>query len=242
MVMLVVQQGLKAGAPSRNQDCEAGGVLGSGDPWQFVTQTHRALRGGVRLRVRHEQVRGENREVGASDLIHTMHRQHSGGSAVNRLQTIDEIVERYCVASTPGKSRLYVGLGTLFLAFAVIGIWVPGWPTVSWAVPAAFLFSLSSERMFRITLTNRYFGPAMYEYYATGKTLPRHVKFLIVVMIGIMASVSAYLVWYVSTRGDGVLWVPSTWNGPDPGFGAGAIILVGLIGIWYVQVKVNTRE
>ncbi|MDP6662038.1 MAG: YbaN family protein [Candidatus Thalassarchaeaceae archaeon] len=161
---------------------------------------------------------------------------------MNRLQTIDEIVERYCVASTPGKSRLYVGLGTLFLAFAVIGIWVPGWPTVSWAVPAAFLFSLSSERMFRITLTNRYFGPAMYEYYATGKTLPRHVKFLIVVMIGIMASVSAYLVWYVSTRGDGVLWVPSTWNGPDPGFGAGAIILVGLIGIWYVQVKVNTRE
>ena len=171
-----------------------------------------------------------------------MRRQHTGGSAVDRLQTIDEIVDRYCVASTPGKSRLYVGLGTLFLAFAVIGLWIPGWPTVSWAVPAAFLFSLSSERMFRKTLTNPYFGAAMFEYYATGKTMPRHVKFSIAVMIGIMASVSAYFVWYVSTRGDGVLLDPSTWSGPDPGFGAGAVILAGLVGIWYVQIKVNSRE
>ena len=52
---------------------------------------------------------------------------------MERLETVDEIVERYCVASSPGKSRLYVGLGSLFLVFAVIGIWIPGWPTVSWA-------------------------------------------------------------------------------------------------------------
>jgi hypothetical protein len=160
---------------------------------------------------------------------------------MERLQTIDEVVEHYCVSSSPAKSKLYIGLGSLFLVFAVIGIWIPGWPTVSWAVPAAFLFSLSSERMFRMTLANRYFGPAMFEYYATGKTLPRHVKFSIAVMIGVMTSVSAYFVWYVSTRGDGFLWNPSTWNGPDPGFGAGAIILVGLIGIWYVQAQVNSR-
>jgi hypothetical protein len=79
MVMLVVQQNPKAGTTSRNQDCEADGVLGSGDSWQFVTQAHSALRGRVRLRVRHEHVRGENREVGASDLIHMTHRPHSGG-------------------------------------------------------------------------------------------------------------------------------------------------------------------
>lgn len=160
---------------------------------------------------------------------------------MDRLQTVDEIIERYCVSSSPARSNLYIGLGSLFLAFAVIGIWIPGWPTVSWAVPAAFLFSLSSEKMFRKTLTNPYFGAAMFEYYATGKTLPRHVKFSIAVIIGVMASVSAYFVWYVSTRGDGILWDPSTWNGPDPGYGAGAIILVGLIGIWYVQAQVNTR-
>ena len=161
---------------------------------------------------------------------------------MERLETVDDIVERYCVASSPGKSRLYVGLGSLFLAFAVIGIWVPGWPTVSWAVPAAFLFSLSSERMFRLTLTNRYFGAAMFEYYATGKTMPKHAKYLTVGLIATMTSLSSYFVWHVSTRGDGVLTDPASWNGADPGFGAGTIILVGLIGMWYVGFKVPSRD
>ena len=161
---------------------------------------------------------------------------------MERLETVDDIVERYCVASSPGKSKLYVGLGSLFLAFAVIGIWIPGWPTVSWAVPAAFLFSLSSERMFRLTLTNRYFGAAMFEYYATGKTIPKHAKYLTVGLIATMTSLSSYFVWHVSTRGDGVLTDPASWNGADPGFGAGAIILVGLIGVWYVGFKVPSRD
>ena len=160
---------------------------------------------------------------------------------MERLETTDDIVERYCVASSPGKSRLYVGLGSLFLAFAVIGIWVPGWPTVSWAVPAAFLFSLSSERMFRLTLTNRYFGAAMFEYYATGKTMPKHAKYLTVGLIATMTSLSSYFVWHVSTRGEGMLTDPASWNGADPGFGAGTIILVGLIGMWYVGFKVPSR-
>ena len=161
---------------------------------------------------------------------------------MERLETVDDIVERYCVASSPGKSRLYVGLGSLFLAFAVLGIWIPGWPTGSWAVPAAFLFSLSSERMFRLTLTNRYFGAAMFEYYATGKTIPQHAKYLTVGLIAIMTSLSSYFVWHVSTRGDGVFTEPASWNGADPGFGAGTIILVGLIGMWYVGFKVPSRD
>ena len=161
---------------------------------------------------------------------------------VERLETIDEVVERYCVGSSQGKSRLYVGLGSLFLGFAIIGIWIPGWPTVSWAVPAAFLFSMSSERMFRLTLTNRYFGSAMFDYYATGKTIPKHAKYATVGMIAMMASISAYFVWLVSTKGDGVLTDPSSWNGADPGFGAGTVILVGMIGMWYVGFQVPTRE
>ena len=163
-------------------------------------------------------------------------------AVVERLQTIDEVVEKYCVASSPAKSRFYVGLGMMFLGFAVIGIWVPGWPTVSWAVPAAFLFSMSSEKMFRITLTNRYFGTAMFEYYATGKTIPKHAKYGTIGLIALMTSVSSYFVWLVSTKGDGVLSNPSSWSGVDPGFGAGTVILVGLIGVWYVGFRVPTRE
>ena len=161
---------------------------------------------------------------------------------MEHLGTLDEVVARYCVASSPAKSRLYVGLGSLFLVFAVIGVWVPGWPTVSWAVPAAFLFSMSSERMFRLTLTNRYFGSAMFDYYATGKTIPKHAKYATVGLIALMASISAYFVWLVSTKGDGVLADPSSWNGADPGLGAGTVILVGLFGMWYVGFRVRTRE
>ena len=92
-------------------------------------------------------------------------------SKFERLETIDDIVEEYCVSSSPIKSKIYVSLGYLFVIFAIIGIWIPGWPTVSWAVPAAFLFSLSNETLFRWSLSNKYFGKAMFEYYATGKTL-----------------------------------------------------------------------
>lgn len=161
---------------------------------------------------------------------------------MKRLETIDEVVEKYCIASNSAKSRLYVGLGTLFLGFAAIGIWIPGWPTVSWAVPAAFLFSMSNEKMFRLTLTNRYFGPAMFDYYATGKTIPLHAKRAVVGLIALMSGISAFFVWHVSTKGDGTLFDPSSWDGADPGFGATTILLVGLIGMWYVSFRVPSRE
>ncbi len=158
-----------------------------------------------------------------------------------RLQSVDEVVEQYSVASSPLKSKIYVGFGCLFVVFAIIGIWVPGWPTVSWAVPAAFLFSMSNERLFRWTLTNQYFGDTLFDYYATGKSLPKHVKVIIMIMIGFMTSISTYFVWAVSTKGDGVLMDPSSWNGADPGYGSATILVVGIIGIWYVASKVRTR-
>ena len=160
---------------------------------------------------------------------------------MERVGSIDELVERYCVSSNPFLSRLYVGLGFLFVGFAIIGLWIPGWPTVSWAVPAAFLFSYSSEKMFRWTLTNRFFGAAMFEYYATGKTVPRHARTGIMVLIALMSTASAAFVWYISTLGDGELYDPSSWNGADPGFGAVTIILAGLFGIIYVATRVRIR-
>ncbi|MED6305918.1 MAG: DUF454 family protein [Candidatus Thermoplasmatota archaeon] len=160
---------------------------------------------------------------------------------MKRLESIDDIVDVYFVSSSPVRSKIFVALGSLFVLFAVIGIWIPGWPTVSWAVPAAFLFSFSSEKLFRWSLTNNYFGSALFEYYATGKTLPFHVKIIIASFISIMSGFSAYFVWHVSTRGEGKFTNPSTWNGADPGFGAVTILLVGLFGIWYVLYQVKSR-
>ena len=97
-------------------------------------------------------------------------------TVISEDSTIDDIVNHYFSSSSPFKSKIYSALGSLFVVFAIIGIWVPGWPTVSWAVPAAFLFSLSNEKLFRWSLTNEYFGAALFRYYATGKTLPYHVR------------------------------------------------------------------
>ena len=161
---------------------------------------------------------------------------------MERLETVEEIVEEYSISSSPSKSRLYTILGSLFVVFAIIGIWIPGWPTVSWAVPAAYFFSISSERLFRWTLTNNYFGPAIFEYYATGKTIPRHAKYGVVSLIAAMSSLSAYFVWAVSTRGSGSLGDPTSWDGADPGFGAATILIIGMIGVWYVGFRVPTRN
>lgn len=159
-----------------------------------------------------------------------------------RLLTIDSVVEKYCISNNKMKSFVYQILGLIFTLFAIIGIFIPGWPTVSWAVPAAFLFSLSNERLFRWTLSNKFFGTQMFDYYATGKSLPKHVKYVIMGMVGVMAIISAYLVWFVSTKGDGDLFKPDTWTGADKyGMGSITILLVGLMGMFYVRYFVNTR-
>jgi uncharacterized membrane protein YbaN (DUF454 family) len=161
---------------------------------------------------------------------------------MERLDSIEQIITKYSVASSSIKSTIYTLLGIIFVSFAIIGIFIPGWPTISWAVPAAFLFSLSNEKLFRWTLSNDYFGSAIFEYYATGKTIPKHAKYGIISLIGLMSCLSAYFVWYVSTKGDGELFDLSSWDGADPGYGAITIIIVGLIGIWYIIFKVSSRN
>ena len=42
--------------------------------------------------------------------------------------------------------------------------------------------------------------------------------------------------------GDGIWNDMSSWNGADPGFGFITILVFGIIGVWYVGMKVTTRE
>ncbi|MBT4060072.1 MAG: YbaN family protein [Euryarchaeota archaeon] len=143
-----------------------------------------------------------------------------------RLENIDAVVEKYSRNSTPLRRKIYVFIGCIFIVCAIIGIWIPGWPTVSWAVPAAYLFSISNEKLFRWTLTNRWFGSALFDYYSTGKTLPKHVKTWIIVFITIMSAVS---IWITDLTG-------------DPGYGQVTIVIVWLIGVWFINSKVKTRS
>ena len=142
------------------------------------------------------------------------------------MSKVDEIVSQYLHTSSPLKRKLYVFLGLIMTFFAIIGIFIPGWPTVSWAVPAAFLFSLSSERLFRWSLTNRFFGSAILEYYSTGKTIPKHSKYIIASLISFMSIVSAIVVFRLG----------------DPGYGSATILFVGILGIIYVTFIVKSRK
>ena len=162
-------------------------------------------------------------------------------AASARLSSVDEVMATYAITSSPVKRVVFVSLGMVFIVLAIIGIWLPGWPTVSWAVPAAFFFSMSSPNLFRWTLENRWFGSAMFEYYATGKTVPKHAKYGIAAFITASTLLSAYGVWEVSVRGNGVLLQPSTWTGADPGFGPATVLVAGLIGVWFILARVRTR-
>lgn len=142
-----------------------------------------------------------------------------------RMDSVDEIVERYMRKSSPKQRMRYVVLGWVFVAFAIIGIWVPGWPTVSWAVPAAYLFSISDEKYFRWSLTNKFFGPALFEYYATGKTVPKHAKIWIIVTMTVMSGLS---IWLTTLAG-------------DPGYGQAFIAVAWAVGVWWLSCKVQSR-
>jgi len=139
---------------------------------------------------------------------------------------VDEVVDKYLLTSSPLKKWLSIIFGCIFTFFSIIGVFIPGWPTVSWAVPAAFLFSISSEKLFRWSLTNKFFGSAILEYYHTGKTIPKHAKLGICCLILLMVVISAI----------------STFHLGDPGYGSFTIIIVGIIGICYVSLIVKSRE
>lgn len=142
-----------------------------------------------------------------------------------RLPDVDAVVERYARGESRGRRRVYILIGLIFVVCAIIGVFVPGWPTVSWAVPAAYLFSRSDERLFRWSLTNRWFGAALFEYYATGKTVPHHAKVWIVVCITVMSALS---IWITTIAG-------------DPGYGQAFIALVWAIGVYWLICRVESR-
>ena len=167
----------------------------------------------------HVQAKCDRRRVKAASMV------EEAILVGHRLESVDQIVDRYARNVSPKNRTLFVFIGVIFLFFAFIGVFVPGWPTVSWAVPAAYLFSISNERLFRWTLTNRFFGGALFDYYATGKTIPKHAKVWIIVMITVMSGIS---IWLTTVAG-------------DPGYGQVTIAIVWVVGVWWIYTKVKNR-
>jgi uncharacterized membrane protein YbaN (DUF454 family) len=142
----------------------------------------------------------------------------------------EKVIEAVLSEHQPSRNPLVRGiwaiLGTIFVVFAYIGVLVPGWPTTSWLVAAAFCFARSSQRLFRWLLTNPVFGKALLNYYRAGKALPLHSK---IVIIGMLSVVSLLSIVMITKAG-------------DPGFGQTLVGIVALLGVWFVGWKVPTIQ
>ncbi|MBR68567.1 MAG: hypothetical protein CMA86_03545 [Euryarchaeota archaeon] len=139
-------------------------------------------------------------------------------------EVIEAVLAEHKPSANPIVRSIWISFGSIFVVFAGIGIFLPGWPTTSWLVFAAYCYGRSSQKLFRWLLTNRAFGASLLGYYRSGRALPFHSK---IVICGLIALVSASSIWYITKLG-------------DPGFGQTTIAVVAVIGIWWVGWRVPT--
>ena len=67
-------------------------------------------------------------------------------SEISTESLIEMVLSEHKPTRNPVARVIWVILGTIFVVFAYIGIFVPGWPTTSWLVAAAFCFARSSQK------------------------------------------------------------------------------------------------
>jgi len=62
------------------------------------------------------------------------------------------------------KKIFFAFLGTLSLILGVIGIFVPGLPTTPFLLLTAGLYMKSSERLYKLLISNKYLGPYILDF------------------------------------------------------------------------------
>lgn len=126
---------------------------------------------------------------------------------------------------TVARSRLVrafsIILGFVFLGVGIAGWIVPGIPGTINLLIALWFFSMSSERMHRWMLTNKYFGQELSDY-KSGLGIPRRVKIIAITSIVLAVSYSAGFA--ISN-----LWMRLS------------LVALGLYGIWFIVTR-PTRE
>jgi len=92
----------------------------------------------------------------------------------------------------PVLRGLYATLGVLVLGVGIAGFVIPGLPGTPLLLVAAWLFSMSSQRLYDWTTTNRWFGQAIADYRA-GLGIPRRVKVMAITMVAVVISISVFV-------------------------------------------------
>ena len=168
--------------------------------------------------------------------------EHAGSSAARRKEASLALAETYAslsddevvhqvlanhkTSANPVVRIVWIVVGSIFVVFAAVGVFLPGWPTTSWLVAAAYCYGRSSQNLFRWLVTNRVFGSLLLNYYRSGRALPFHSK---ITICGLIAIVSAASIWYITILG-------------DPGFGQTTIAIIAFIGIWWVGWRVPSTS
>lgn len=116
---------------------------------------------------------------------------------------------------------LWIGLGLLFVAIGFVGAFLPVLPSTEFFLLAAYFFARSSPRLYNWLLGLPKIGPAIRDY-RSGLGMPRRAK-----VIALSAMTLAVLVSAIGI--------------PDI-YGKATMGVLGLIGFWYIQYKVPTRE
>lgn len=137
-------------------------------------------------------------------------------------EVVHQVLTNHKPSANPVVRVVWIVFGSIFVVFAAIGVFLPGWPTTSWLVAAAYCYGRSSQNLFRWLVTNRVFGSLLLNYYRSGRALPIHSK---IAICGLIAIVSAASIWYITLLG-------------DPGFGQTTIAIIAVIGIWWVGWRV----
>jgi len=88
------------------------------------------------------------------------------------------------------KKPLFIFLGTLSLTLGIIGIVVPGLPTTSFVLLAAYLYARSSEKLYNKLLNHKFIGGYIRDYQ---KGVSIRTKVRAISMMWVMILLSAFV-------------------------------------------------
>ena len=105
------------------------------------------------------------------------------------------------------KKKLYITFGFLAVALAIVGVFIPGLPTVPFLLVALFCFERSSKKYHDMIMNNKYFGPILQDYYS-GKGLTSSVKIKAILFLSCGMIFSIYKIQNLHARiGLALVWL-----------------------------------
>ena len=120
------------------------------------------------------------------------------------------------------KRALFIFLGFLSLGIGIVGIILPGLPTTPLVLLAAYFFSKSSPKFHQWLLNNKWFGKYIKDY-QENPSINLKTKIIAQLMMWTMVLYSVFFL---------IDYFPAKIM----------VILLGLIGFWYVVIHIPTRK